>query len=373
MTQGAQGAEKSAALHSALRAWYEHARRDLPWRRGHDPYAIWLSEVMLQQTRVETVIPYYNRFLQEFPTVMALAEAPLDRVLEHWSGLGYYRRARMLHEGARVIAARGVFPKEVAELRDVPGIGPYTAGAVASIAFGQRAALVDGNVARVLARLFALDHDIRGGAGLARVWKLADVLVAEDDPGGWNQALMELGSTVCTVRDPRCLLCPVAPLCEAKARGVEKNLPILSPKPRPRSVREVALVASSGDAVLLARRCPNGLFGGLWEPPLLEMETDLEEARQAAVVLASAFGVELTSIEDRGTITHTLSHRRMRVEVMWGQARSLGELRCGLSIYDKAERVPWTELSGRGRSSLASKILGALPRQTGYSRGPSVS
>jgi A/G-specific adenine glycosylase len=195
----AAGAAQVAVLQDRLLEWYAACRRDLPWRRTRDPYAIWVSEVMLQQTRVETVIPRYERFLSRFPTVLALAEAPADDVLAAWSGLGYYRRARLLHEGARELvrgSVRGEMPSRRDDLLQVRGIGRYTAGAIASIAFSEPVGLVDGNVARVLARLFAIDDDMRRSAGVRRAQALADAIVARRDPSAWNQALMELGATV---------------------------------------------------------------------------------------------------------------------------------------------------------------------------------
>ena len=193
---------------------------------------------MLQQTRVDTVIPYYDKFLAAYPTVHSLAEAPLEDVLTKWSGLGYYRRARTLHAAAQQVSREreGIFPREASELREIRGIGPYTAGAVASIAFGRAAALVDGNVARVLARIFAVNDDLRKPAGIAKIWKIAEELVPKKNPGDHNQALMELGATICTPRAPRCLLCPVNDLCEARKRGLENDLPIMGAKKAPRAV-----------------------------------------------------------------------------------------------------------------------------------------
>jgi A/G-specific adenine glycosylase len=221
-------------LGQRLASWYRRTCRDLPWRRTRDPYAIWVSETMLQQTRVETVLPYYERFLRELPDVASLAEAPEERVLALWSGLGYYRRARMLHAAAKKVAGEhaGRMPDDPAALRRLDGVGAYTAGAVASIAFGRRAALVDGNVARVLARLFAVEEDVKSAAGAARVWAIAERLVGavQEPPGEWNQALMELGATVCVPRAPLCAVCPVAPWCAARSLGIAAELPRVSPK-----------------------------------------------------------------------------------------------------------------------------------------------
>jgi A/G-specific adenine glycosylase len=314
--RGAQGAAifaKKPMLVAELLGWYRACRRDLPWRRTSDPYAVWLSEVMLQQTRVDTVIPYYERFLRRFPTLRRLAEAPLDDVLAMWSGLGYYRRARMLHAGARQIVHEraGRFPKTAQELREVHGIGRYTAGAVASIAFGEPAALVDGNVARVFSRVFAIDGDVSAGPGLARVWRLAEEMMALDDPGTWNQALMELGATVCTPRDPRCLLCPLRGSCEARSRGLERELP--RPKARARVLveRRVALVARHRGRVLLGRRRAEARFGGTWEPPTWQAQPERDPREE----FRSLLGRSCSRTELRGSFAHVLSHRRLEVDV----------------------------------------------------------
>src|SRR5262245_19380438 len=205
----------------AVVAWYRAARRDLPWRETRDPYAIWVSEIMLQQTRVATVIPYWQRWMARFPTLTALADAPLDDVLAHWSGLGYYSLARNLHRGAAEVARDrgGTLPSTAAGLRDVPGIGAYTAGAIASFAYGERAPLVDGNVARVLARFYGVAADVKSTVGARRIWQLAAGVMADlpadAAPGDLNQGLMELGATVCTARSPACDACPLAAGCIA--------------------------------------------------------------------------------------------------------------------------------------------------------------
>jgi len=350
-------------LHALLGDWYRASKRDLPWRRTRDPYAIWLSEVMLQQTRVETVVPYYTRFLDRYATVRALADAPLDDVLSMWSGLGYYRRARMLHAGAKHVAARGAFPSDVAALREVPGVGPYTAGAIASIAFGRRAALVDGNVARVLARIFAIEDDVRGGAGLARVWEIAESLVPEEAAGDWNQALMELGATVCTPREPRCLVCPVRDACDARRAGKERALPVLRAKTKPRPARRAAIVLMSSAGILLARRRPDGLFGGLWEPPSIDVDADVADdavATWARPRFAKLLGARIAELEPCGAIVHVLSHRRLQVFVSRAHLPARARAKVAKSgEYDAVERVLPGALRERGIATLARKILAA--------------
>lgn len=250
---------------AALLRHFDAHRRAMPWRDTADPYAIWVSEVMLQQTRVDTVRPYYERWLSRFPTVDALADAPLDEVLREWQGLGYYSRARNLHRAARLVRERhgGAVPGDPAALRELPGVGDYTAGAVASMAFGVVVPAVDGNVRRVLARVYDL-ADPRP----AELRELAGALVPLDRPGDFNQALMELGATICTPRSPDCRVCPIAEWCVARARGVQEERP--APKrrrPVPEVVIPTAVVARADGALLLVRRPETGLLAGLWEFP----------------------------------------------------------------------------------------------------------
>jgi A/G-specific adenine glycosylase len=267
----------------------------------------------------------------------------------------------MLHAGARHVAERGEFPSEVEGLLAVPGVGRYTAGAVASIAFGRRAPLVDGNVARVLARIFAIEEDVRG-AGLARVWSIAEALVPAKEPGEWNQALMELGATICVPRDPRCLVCPVRDACDARARGAERSLPIVRPKTKPRPARRASLVLMAARGVLLARRRPEGLFGGLWEPPSVDVDADVADdavARWARPRFAELLGVRVGELEACGVVVHVLSHRRMAVAVL---RAPLGRVRVrapSSGEYDAFERLDLRALRERGTSTLARKILAA--------------
>jgi A/G-specific adenine glycosylase len=342
-------------LQKKLLAWYARHRRDLPWRRTRDPYAIWLSEVMLQQTRVETVIPYYERFIAAYPTVNALAEAPLDDVLVQWSGLGYYRRARMLHAAAREIgrARGGSFPGSAAELLALRGVGRYTAGAIASIAWGEAVPVVDGNVARVLSRLFAVDADVRAGPGVRRIWELADRLVASEDPSSWNQALMELGATTCLPRSPRCRECPVRVECQARARGLTGALPRTRVKrPTPR-VDAVGFVLRAKGSVLLGRRVAGGLFGGMWEPPHLDAPGRSAARRE----LLDAAGSRIRRV---GRVTHDLSHRRIEMTVFAGPATGalLDRVRAS-SRYDALAWTPLAELGAHALTSLARKVLAA--------------
>jgi A/G-specific adenine glycosylase len=268
------------AFRRRLLTWFGHQKRDLPWRRTKDPYLVWISEIMLQQTRVAAAIPYYEKFLARFPDVHALAEAPEDDVLREWSGLGYYRRARNLQLAAREIAAKrgGRFPREYAEILALPGIGGYSAAAIASIAFGAPHAVLDGNVARVLARVEALRGDLREPRRWRKLQALADKLLDRKRPGDWNQAMMELGATVCTPRAPMCLLCPISQSCRARALGLEETLPARREKPQAVKLDLAATVFLdlSGRTLLLPPRgvkdtngLPRAIFSGMWQFPVV--------------------------------------------------------------------------------------------------------
>lgn len=310
---------------------------------------------MLQQTRVETVVPYYERFLAELPDMHSLAEATEERVLSLWSGLGYYRRARMLRAAAvRVVAQYGGrLPADATELRALPGIGPYTAGAVASIAFRKPEALVDGNVARVLSRLFAIELDVKSAAGSVRLWTVARQLVAQakGNPGDYNQALMELGATVCVAGKPRCDACPVAAWCEARRRGIASELPRSAPRGLSPSVRRVAIVLASGSAVLLARRRPTGVFGGLWEPPF--------SVGESPAALAKLLRVKAGILAPCAGVVHVLSHQRMQITVFRGPIGRARRWPLPGADYDAVDVVPLAELPLRAHASLARKVLAA--------------
>lgn len=354
--------EKADLLATQLVRWFKKSARDLPWRRTRDPYAIWLSEVMLQQTRVETVIPYYERFLAQFPTVQDLARANIDSVLALWSGLGYYRRARELHRCANEIVDKhgGVFPSTVEGLRSLRGIGPYTAGAIASIAFDKPVPLVDGNVARVLSRLFIIEQDMKSTAGMKEAWATAEKIVPRDEPGAFNQALMELGATVCIPSNPGCLVCPVRDLCLARAAGRERDLPIMSAKKASPKVPMVAAVLEHEGKILFARRKEGGLFGGLWEPPMVPAES-IKDARTALYGAGIEVNVDL---EEVGRVGHVLTHREFTVVVCRGQGTPLAIL--GAPTTDPYEKLAWLprEPTGIGISTLAKKILAAAGKRT---------
>ena len=258
----------NAAFSRALLDWYDRAKRDLPWRGTRDPYRIWLSEIMLQQTRVEAVIPYYRRFMQALPDVRALADAPEEQLLKLWEGLGYYSRVRNMQAAAGQIVKRGGFPQTAEELKKLKGFGDYTAGAVASIAFAQRAAAVDGNVLRVWTRMERVGESIKiPSVKRACTRAVLEAMPEEADPGQYNQALMELGATVCTPRSPDCAHCPVQAHCGAFAADEAEDYPVKDPKPV-KAVEEfdVYLIVKDGRA-LVRKRPKSGLLAGLWEFP----------------------------------------------------------------------------------------------------------
>jgi len=291
-------------IRAPLLAWYRARRRDLPWRRTRDPYAIWVSEIMLQQTRVETVIPFYERFLDRFPTVTALAGSREEDVLAAWSGLGYYRRARGLHAAAAIVAREhaGSFPDDPERLRALPGIGDYTAAAIASIAFGREAAAVDGNVVRVLARIHGLTGS-RDSAILKREVTLrADSLARGPSPGDWTQALMELGATVCLPRDPKCNECPVARSCDARRSGDPARYPEPARKPNPESAGEVLLLARRGRSIYLEQAATP--TGTAWTLP---------RARTRAA--AAKLGFALRSGDPLTSFRHRTYAEDLRIDV----------------------------------------------------------
>ncbi|MBQ3141261.1 MAG: A/G-specific adenine glycosylase, partial [Clostridia bacterium] len=263
--------------------WYAQNKRVLPWRENTDPYRVWVSEIMLQQTRVEAVIPYYLRFLERFPSVQALADAPEDELLKAWEGLGYYSRARNLQKTARIVCEKfgGRFPSDYEQLLKLPGIGVYTAGAIASIAFEKPTPAVDGNVLRVLSRLTESHDDITEPAVKARFTQLLADVYPSTRRGDFTQSLMELGATVCVPNGPaRCGQCPLAQLCKAQLHGIQHLLPVKAPKQTRRSEDKTVLLLRCGQRYAVRRREPDGLLGGLWEFPSLNGTLSAQEVLQ---------------------------------------------------------------------------------------------
>ncbi len=257
-------------LHKSMLAWFSQYARVLPFRGAKDPYAIWLSEIMLQQTQVKTVIPYYERFLKKLPTIEALAAARLDIILKLWQGLGYYTRAKSLHKAAQAIVEKhnGVFPNDFESILALPGIGRYTAGAIASIAFGLQKPVLDGNVIRVLCRLYAIKENPADAKVRETLWTIAEELLPEKNCGDWNQSLMELGSEICTPKNPLCQSCPVQQFCLAWRDNLQNELPIRKKvKATPHYTVVVALTVNEQGKILIDKRKPEGFLGGMWELP----------------------------------------------------------------------------------------------------------
>jgi A/G-specific adenine glycosylase len=324
-----------------LLAWYRASRRDLPWRRTRDPWEIWVSEVMLQQTRVEHVLAYYEPFLARFPTPAALAAAPLAEALACWSGLGYYRRVRLLHRAASlIVAAGGEVPREEATLRALPGVGDYTAAAIASIAFGRAVPVLDGNVARVLCRVLACGDDPTRAPVRRRLRAAAAALLDGEAPGDSNQALMELGARVCMPREAHCEECPLAPGCIARAVGDPLGYPRRRARRPPRRVALVLLLVERHGKLLLFRRGDDAtLLAGTWELPWIEAGED------AGPRLAARYGVGFAVGERVGTVRHAITTRRLRA-----------------TLYRaRIETASAAVAEGREAGWFAAGELGALP------------
>lgn len=303
------------ALVESLLDWYGHKGRDLPWRNTRDPYRIWLSEIMLQQTTVAAVIGYYQRFLESFPTVEHLAAAPLEAVIDLWAGLGYYARARNLHAAARMLVEDfgGSFPQTVATLQQLPGIGRSTAGAIVALAFERRAAILDGNVRRILCRLFALQLPPRSSAAEKQLWIWAELLTPQQAVHDYTQAIMDLGATVCVPRKPRCGDCPLSSLCQARQLGLERQLP-LAQKSQPIPTRyEAALLLEWQGRYLIRRRPASGLLGGLWEFPTVSLLDDVS-AEPPLRQLLNDFGAT-GALLPLGRINHIYSHFRLELQL----------------------------------------------------------
>lgn len=337
------------ALRRALLRWYDTHGRELPWRKTRDPYAVWVSEIMCQQTRVDTVIPYYLKFMKRFPTLQALAKADEDEVMGAWSGLGYYRRARLLHKGVREVVATygGKVPADRESRLKLPGVGRYTAGALGSIAFHEDEPIVDGNVARVLSRLHTIDTPLDSSATQKRLWEEAELFMqGAKRPGDLNQSIMELGALVCTPRSPKCGGCPVRRMCTGRLRAHE--LPVPKKRTAPKPVDVLAVVACVGDDVFL-QRSDKKLFGGLWNVPMDETK---RRGKVSALRVLNEHGLRGTlDSKARGDVEHVLSHRVLKVRVWRAQ-------KCRAPKSSELKRVDRQALSpSLGVSKLTRKIL----------------
>jgi len=302
-------------LRRKLLEWYDVSCRDLPWRKTRDPYRIWISEIMLQQTRVQAVIPYYERFLRRFPHAESLAVAEEQELLACWSGLGYYSRARNLQKAARAIVGRhgGMFPRELSDALALPGIGSYTAAAVLSIAYGAPLAVLDGNVARVLSRLFAMPVDVRSNAGKQSLLKKAEILLSRNRPGDFNQAMMELGATICLPRQPQCGVCPLGKICRAFLTGQTAAYPPARRKAAAKLRRYVAalILDDSGNCLLTRRPASAQWMQGFWELPMREQVGERAVSGDGASPLRK--GIFLGTL--LGQVRHTITNNKLEVSV----------------------------------------------------------
>lgn len=300
-------------LATQLLAWYHTQKRNLPWRDHPDSYAVWVSEIMLQQTRVDTVIPYFEKWLKLFPSVKELASASEQEVLNAWEGLGYYSRARNLHKAAKIVAEKfdGELPRNLDDLRSLPGIGRYTVGAIASMAFGMDAPTLDGNLRRVFSRLFDVEEFADSPAGEKILWELAAQNLPKGQAGDYNQALMDLGASICLPKNPRCLLCPLMELCKARENGTQELRPVLKPKKSvPSYVHAVAVIVERG-RVLLSQRPAKGLLGGMWEFPNARVTGD--PAKGLVKALKAATQIQVKKKEALGVVEHAYSHFKVSV------------------------------------------------------------
>jgi A/G-specific adenine glycosylase len=339
----------------ALLAWYAQHARNLPWRGNHDPYTIWVSEIMLQQTRVESVIPYFRIWLERFPDIPALARASQQEVLALWEGLGYYSRARNMHRAAQIIMKEwnGELPQDPQALSKLPGIGRYTAGAIASIGFGKDAPALDGNIRRVMARLFDITEPVSTLDGKKRLWELVAANLPSGKAGEYNQALMDLGATICTPRAPDCLRCPLAEMCLAFAAGVQEERPVRPARAPIPHYLVTAAVIQRNQQFLIAQRPDNGLLGGLWEYPGGKLQPDEDLASCLRREICEELGVEVIVVKSVGVYKHAYTHFRV----------TLHAYRCQLPSGAvpkpvQAQALRWVKLA-----ELAEYPMGKIDRQ----------
>jgi A/G-specific adenine glycosylase len=335
-------------IQQKLLRWFEKNKRDLPWRRTRDPYAIWISEMMLQQTQVATVIPYYKNFLKSFPTVRHLARADLSDVLRVWEGFGYYSRARNLHKAARTVITlfNGKIPDEPEDLLSLPGIGRYTAGAILSIAFNREAPILDGNVKRVVARTFAIPGDPKEVKTEQKLWEISGALIPRGHASSFNQALMELGATVCAPKAPLCLVCPLHGLCKAGAQGNPEGYPKKAVRKKIPRIEAVSAVIRRNGTVLISRRPPKGLLGGLWEFPNWETENGKDLKHSLRNLLKKEMGVTAKVGDPVGTLQHAYSHFKITLHVYY--CRILGGNAQGKWVsFGDLHRFPMSRLHRR--------------------------
>ena len=338
-------------------AWYQREGRKLPWRQIRDPYSIWVSEVMLQQTQVATVLPYYQRFVKALPTVETLAHAPLQRVLKLWEGLGYYARARNLHRAAQQIIKRwnGKLPSDPAQLQTLPGVGRSTAGAIASLAFGKRAPILDGNLRRLFTRILAIESPLDSPSVQQQLWAFSERILPREEVARFNQALMDLGATICTPRQPDCLLCPVRDLCRAFHLGIQGIIPTgTHRKELPHRHMVVAIILRDG-RLLITKRAEEGLLGGLWGLPEVPF-SNRSSHPQIKQELLDLWGVGVNNIQSLESLDHSFTHFRMTYHPML--CHYVSGMLGGAVVF---RWVSPQELSEFPFSSAMRKILTRLP------------
>jgi A/G-specific adenine glycosylase len=340
-------------LSSKLLAWYHANKRTLPWR-GHasrSAYAVWVSEIMLQQTRVEAVIPYFERWMRLFPTVQELANASEQDVLNAWEGLGYYSRARNLHKAAKIVTHQynGQIPRDLEKLRELPGIGRYTLGAIASIAFGMDLPALDGNIKRVYARMFDLTEPVDTSTGEKILWELAEKHLPRGYAGDYNQALMDLGATICIPKNPRCLICPVMKLCKARQNGTQNQRPVKTPKKSVPHYVNAAAVIIERNKVLLVQRPSQGLLGGMWEFPNGRVDGDPVAGLPKALKVGYNLRLRVNHKQEAlGIVEHAYSHFSVTVHVF----------PCDLVAIPRETKLKWVSLN-----NLDAYPMGKIDRQ----------
>ncbi|WP_077317998.1 A/G-specific adenine glycosylase [Virgibacillus proomii] len=350
----------SAAFQQDLIAWYQRNKRDLPWRKDQDPYKIWVSEVMLQQTKVDTVIPYFNRFIKKYPTPEALAEADEEEVLKEWEGLGYYSRARNLHHAVREVVASygGKVPDTPDELGDLKGVGPYTKGAILSIAFNQPEPAVDGNVMRVFSRILKIEDDISQQRTKKLFEHYVRKLIDTSDPSSFNQAVMELGALICTPKSPACLLCPVQTHCQAFAAGIEETLPVKNKAKKQKTIAYVVILAKNkNDEYIIEKRPDNGLLANLWQFPMVPIEEIGWDHLENWVY--GEYGLQIALGDKVGKLKHVFSHIIWQLEIY--QAETMEE-----TVKDRRLKfVNCQELSNYPFPVSHQKIMGYIEEEAG--------
>jgi len=324
----------------SLITWYLTEKRDLPWRKTRDPYKIWVSEIMLQQTRVDTVVPYYERFIKEFPTIDVLASADEEKLLKQWEGLGYYSRVRNLQAGVKEVRTKynSIVPDTRDEISTLRGIGPYTAGAILSIAYQKPEHAVDGNVMRVLSRVLLIKEDIAKPKTRKIFEEAVSELIDSDDPSAFNQGLMELGATICTPKSPKCLLCPVRENCAAFFSGEQNELPIKSKNKRVKPLfYDVFVVQNPEGNFLMEKRQETGLLANLWQFPMIERIVD-----NSIPLLEEQYGIDFTKENELGPLKHIFSHLSWEMECISGQAKQVSPIldTCKWLSKEEVQQVP---------------------------------